>query len=562
MPEENVTREAFAHCDPLCEPCKRKKGLPNTIHQGEIMDYTSRPTGGWRARRLPGDADSRRPTFGVELETDAPTFHAHDIPGRPNIEYLPMDASPERVAEYTQQRRDSLEWQQRNVAAHRRQQRAWDAAGHINAWESVSLMAPRGLWWPKYDGSVSGPEFASQPATLAYWRSPAVRAQITGMYKALLHGGLRSHDGDHCGLHVNIGTTGFDTKDHLYRFATLVTLNPRWSTRMSQRTNSSVSHWSPFNPMTDANWRSEWANQVFRHGYASQNRYCVLNASNEGRIEFRLPRGTLRIDRFYAKLEWTASMVEYARDPESVIQISAYMKWARQSGEYPALTEYMLERFPRRFDGDGSDPIAPSPTVEALPSVGDNVLVDANGYRIPQVVDPRTWSFGLPTSYTDPSVRARVTISGDAVTDVEFIEDEPTVDYDPDDDDFDPYPEPDYPEPDPDYDEDDDGDAADAPFNEDGARLCYQPYRAVNGLWANCTLTRGHIALHASLTGIQATLANLPIPSISLRTVAMCRDLNGLYECTRPAGHDGAHQQNSPSGPRWARNAELPAESE
>jgi hypothetical protein len=103
-----------------------------------------------------------------------------------------------------------------------------------------------------------------------------------------------------------------------------------------------------------------------RYGRASQDRYCVLNASNEGRIEFRLPRGTLRIDRFYAKLEWTAAMVEYTRDSGHRIQVSAFMRWVAESDEYPELMSFMREKFRAAFDKSTKEQI-PHPDLVLAP---------------------------------------------------------------------------------------------------------------------------------------------------------------------------------------------------
>jgi hypothetical protein len=221
----------------------------------------------------------------------------------------------------------------------------------MTAEEAVSMMAPRGLWHPKHDSSVSGPEFASQPATLAYWRGAT--GHLAGMFRALLHGGMRSHEGDTCGMHVNIGASAFADAGHLYRFATLVHVNPRWAIKMAQRTAESSGHWARFDVLADADDRREWAERYMTRGACYQTeRYAVLNGQNPGRIEFRLPRGTLRIDRFFAKLEWTAAMVEYTRDESRPVQVSSFIAWAHASGEYPTLVAYIRERFPSRLADD------------------------------------------------------------------------------------------------------------------------------------------------------------------------------------------------------------------
>jgi hypothetical protein len=235
----------------------------------------------------------------------------------------------------------------------------------MTADEAVSMAAPRGLWHAKHDGSVSGPEFASQPATLAWWQSQAIA--LSGMMKALLHGGMRSHDGDRCGLHVNIGSDAFTTTttsiygtprttrnaDHMYRFLTLVTANPRWSTRMAQRTHDSAAQWARFDRLASESTRRDLANDWAAYGSASHDRYTVVNLGNEGRVEFRLPRGTLRVDRFFAKIEWTAAMVEFTRNPDNAPTVPAFIRWATANKDtYPALVSYMQERFAARFSFD------------------------------------------------------------------------------------------------------------------------------------------------------------------------------------------------------------------
>jgi hypothetical protein len=373
--EETVGATDTVACD--CEPCKRKHGLPHSVHAGTIHAYSSTPRNGWTARRV-GEADRTDPTFGVELETDAPEYVARRLSGEPSVPYLSYNA--------TQSDRDDrdaaealwLVWDRRNRAHLARQRAAWTATGSMTADEAVSVAAPRGFWHPKHDGSVSGPEFASQPATLAYWR--AQRGHIAGMYKALLHGGMRSHDGDHCGLHVNIGSDAFGDADHLGRFIALVAVNPRWATRMAMRTHESMAAWANFSSIGDPARRARLVEDWRRYGEASTPHSSAVNLAHAGRVEFRLPRGTLRLDRFYAKLEWAAAMVEYTRDAARAISPSPFMKWAIASGEYPELARYMAERFPARIDAMGADALS-APAAPARTLCGTLTHNDAAGSR-------------------------------------------------------------------------------------------------------------------------------------------------------------------------------------
>lgn len=354
-PEEATTAAERAICD--CGPCMKRRGQPHNVRPGTIHRYDSQPRNGWQVRRTPAELaeGSNAPTFGIELETACPSGgRIADLPGIPALpdpyDFPMRHGDPAYTAARTTYNVAVASWQTRNQAHAARERARLGLDGNLTAEEAAGMSQPVGLWHPKHDASVSGPEFASQPASLAYWR--AHRPRLATMFRALLHGGMRSHDGDTAGMHVNIGTTGFADADHLYRFASLVVANPRWATRMAQRTHQSVASWARFDALSNATTRRQWADSVARNGYcALSSRYSVLNAPGGGRVEFRLPRGTIRLDRFFAKLEWTAAMVEYSRDGSRPVRVSGFCQWAAASGEYPDLAQYLVERFPRRLDG-------------------------------------------------------------------------------------------------------------------------------------------------------------------------------------------------------------------
>lgn len=350
--EEDLTPSATCEC----ETCKRKGGKPNAVRPGTIHSYSSCPPAGWVARRTATERDRNPPVFGVELETDVAVAPRPDFTLHVTRPQSPAwDATEEEVAQF-----------ERRLEAYRVARVEYDrnmdllrtihAVQTITAEEAVSLAAPKGFWHAKYDSSVSGPEFVSQPASLAYWH--AKRPVIATMFEALLHGGVRSHDYDHCGMHVNVNNRAFDDADHLYRFITLIVDNPTWSRRMSQRTISSQTAWARFDELVAPDRRRRVAQDTVNYGSGCTSHSCVLNMSHEGRIEFRLPRGTLRIDRFFAKLEWTAAMIEFTRDCGSVACTSRdFMLWAAEHGDdYPDLLAYIRERFPEmRVTRDAED---------------------------------------------------------------------------------------------------------------------------------------------------------------------------------------------------------------
>lgn len=256
---------------------------------------------------------------------------------------------------------------------------------------AADMRLPRTHWVPKHDSSVSGPEFASHPATMAWWRKN--RPQIAEMFKMLLHAGYRSHENDRCGMHVNISRSAFRNAKHLFRFLTLIHANPRWSLRMSQRTEDSASAWAK---LERQNVDEETCSRIIRPptpvevpqrdylGYprrdiydnplyhtipgdwaSTNDRYVALNAPHaEPRFEFRLPRGTLRIDRFFKNLEWTVGMIEFTRRCKLVEATPRkFMVWALTNTEtYPDLTAFLKERFGTEvFTGEPAPVVEPEP---------------------------------------------------------------------------------------------------------------------------------------------------------------------------------------------------------
>jgi hypothetical protein len=339
-----------------CDPCKRKRHDAHSVRPCTVHAYTSQPAGGWRVRRTSGERDAfvGAPAFGIELETAVAEADIRQLPGRPQMPYLPWNATAAETRAYNAAATRYDLWERRNRAHVQAQREAW-ALDNLTDEEAVSVAAPVGFWHPKHDGSVSGPEFVSHPATLAYWRS--IRPDVERMFLALTHGGLRGHDTRYsCSMHVNMGTSAFADAGHLERFARLVaekSANRRWATRMAQRTHEQVLSWAQLDTSlyTSAQRRAAWADEVMTHGESYTSHTAALNTSHRGRIEFRVPRANLNPRRFYAKLEWVAAMVEFTRDAHNAPKPAAFCEWAEaREAEYPDLLWHMRDRFPRRFD--------------------------------------------------------------------------------------------------------------------------------------------------------------------------------------------------------------------
>src|ERR1035437_2289146 len=264
-----------------CETCKRDRNEPNAIHEGTVHSYSALPEGGWKFLRAPGEGSymggSRLLFMGIELETDLSERRGGPrMPVEPPYPHFADSMHYEERQQISQAYDDSwLVWVRSCRDAYREY---WKTHNRMSAEEATSLAVPAKAWLPKHDGSVSGPEFVSQPATMAWWNSK--QDEIKMMLDGLLHAGLHSHQGDHCGMHVNINTNTFESGKHLFQFATLLIDNRAWATKMSQRTQSSL-HWCEFGEynLTNPMRRLRWADRAVDDGWAEQDRYAVLNAN-------------------------------------------------------------------------------------------------------------------------------------------------------------------------------------------------------------------------------------------------------------------------------------------
>lgn len=217
--------------------------------------------------------------------------------------------------------------------------------------EANAMAMPEEFWVPKEDSSISGTEFVSMPATLAWWREH--RNDLKKMFTALLHAGYRSHDNNACGMHINISPQAFENAQHLYRMLTLLHIDLRWSLIMSQRRVDGMHSYYRPHDGTKPRYRMRAAEEAMKHGYTSLvDKHSILSFPDGQRFEFRLPRGTLRLDRFYKNLEWTVAMIEYTRNAKlRDSRPKKFMAWVRQNWiRFPTLHRYIKERFNKEYN--------------------------------------------------------------------------------------------------------------------------------------------------------------------------------------------------------------------
>jgi len=280
----------------MCEPCKAKRFHPHTMKWAVIHSYNYSPR---QYRMLRSKNDTFPYHIGVELETSRKSYESH----------ITIDGS---------------------LAA--------------------DLRRPKTMWYVKHDGSVDGPEFVSHPATLTYWHEQA--PNIQKMFDLLVHAGYRSHNGGAAGMHVNIGIEAFEDEAHTHRFLVFLYTNWRWALTMSMRTEDQASQWAGNRPYTF----SQVYDMRNRNGRGS-HKYSVVHKPRGSRWEFRLPRGTLRLDRFMKNIEWTAAMVAYTRlmdvDPDDKVVSRHKMhpyQFVSWVASYPTTYAYLLAYLQEKND--------------------------------------------------------------------------------------------------------------------------------------------------------------------------------------------------------------------
>jgi hypothetical protein len=159
------------------------------------------------------------------------------------------------------------------------------------------------------DGSLrNGFEIITEPATLAYYKEHA--QDWEAVFKRLVKDGYRSHNTATCGLHVHINrnflSRNFQSEDSSLK-SILAVFDKFWDNLVifSRRTTTNLNRWANKYDKTPTEIVDD-----MHYGYV--DRYHAVNVSNEPTIEFRLFKGTLNPESFFATLELIYSIVNWS----------------------------------------------------------------------------------------------------------------------------------------------------------------------------------------------------------------------------------------------------------
>lgn len=164
-----------------------------------------------------------------------------------------------------------------------------------------------GAFWLTQDGSLNnGVEVTSMPCTLDYHVSSGLWEAVRDT--ATAHG-YRSHDTSTCGLHIHVNR-GFFGKSGLVQDAAaykLTRLMQRFERQLTTFARRRDNHWCAYGTTTDytktpvknTSLLSKAADLKSCHRYTHNK---ALNLQHSQTFEFRIFKGTLRVETLYASL--------------------------------------------------------------------------------------------------------------------------------------------------------------------------------------------------------------------------------------------------------------------
>ena len=170
----------------------------------------------------------------------------------------------------------------------------------------------------EHDGSLNdGFEMITQPATLNYHKS--IMNKYKEAFDTLIRNGFRSHNTTTCGLHIHfnrsyLGANGSQEQemaivrllyltekmwDDLSKFARRNLENCRWAKKYNKDAQDVVKEIKENN----------YGNEI-----VAGDRYMGVNLTNRTTIEFRIFKGTLKLNTYIATLQLVDLLVNLAKD--------------------------------------------------------------------------------------------------------------------------------------------------------------------------------------------------------------------------------------------------------
>lgn len=171
-----------------------------------------------------------------------------------------------------------------------------------------------------HDGSLEsdGIECITQPMTKAFWDA----FDFEGWMAELSDAGARSHDTEHCGLHVHLSREWLRTDDDdeqavlVARMRQFIADNQQQVEKFARRSaNRWCEYTKTFDKGEDRGTKEQTKDKHKKKG-KDGGRYQSVNNTNYKTIEFRIFRGTLKANTYRASVEFCLRLVDYVLTKE------------------------------------------------------------------------------------------------------------------------------------------------------------------------------------------------------------------------------------------------------
>ncbi len=195
----------------------------------------------------------------------------------------------------------------------------------------------------KHDGSLNdGIELVSHPMTLKYHLETMPWANVL---KTAVSLGYLSHQCGTCGLHVHVNRSAFGAheKDQDAAIARILFfVENHWNEllRFSRRTQRQMDQWAA------RYGRKDDPKAFLGHAKSrSMSRYTCVNLTNSETVEFRMFRGTLKLNTFLATLQMVNAICDVAVSmTDEEVQNLTWTEFVTDFCRSPELVQYLKER--------------------------------------------------------------------------------------------------------------------------------------------------------------------------------------------------------------------------
>lgn len=163
------------------------------------------------------------------------------------------------------------------------------------------------MMYCKEDGSLTnGVEIVTHPIGENYPHAVLWEDVLKNVKKQ----GGTSYESGNCGIHIHV-TKSYFSPSHLYKIMKFIYENPAFILLVSQRGHNELKRWASPYPEDDTG-RTIVYKAMNKSG--NYSRYIALNLQNEKTIEFRIFRGTLKLESFLKNIEFIRALIAWAKD--------------------------------------------------------------------------------------------------------------------------------------------------------------------------------------------------------------------------------------------------------